>query len=281
MIVFVNGKFVPEEQALVSVFDRSFLYGDGLFETMLVANGKPFRFDQHLRRLQNGAEFLSIRLPFAPAALHEFAAQLIERNQLRDGILRLTLSRGVGLRGYSPHGAERPFLTMTLHPGPPHDPPRPLRWRLATSSFRLPSGNPLARFKTNSKLLQISARAEAEAKGADEALLLNTDGHVIEAAGSNLFWIANGTVYTPPLDSGVLPGVTRSVLFEVCVQLGFSTRETNISLEKLRRQDGIFLSLTTLGVIEVTTLDGGVLARSGLLPAIRDAYWALVWRETA
>src|SRR5438309_3237606 len=108
MIVLLNGQFVPEEQAVVSVFDRGFLYGDGLFETLRIFDGKPFRWEQHIQRLQRGAEFLNIYLPFRPEALLGFVQELIIKDQLPDSLLRITLSRGVGLRGYSPKGAERP-----------------------------------------------------------------------------------------------------------------------------------------------------------------------------
>src|SRR6266478_2772949 len=104
MIVFLNGKFVLEDQAVVSVFDRSFLYGDGLFETMRVCRGRPFRWQQHLDRFARGAEFLRIRLPFSTDALHEFTRELVRQNDMPEALLRLTLSRGVGLRGYSPKG---------------------------------------------------------------------------------------------------------------------------------------------------------------------------------
>src|SRR6266478_1503384 len=204
MLVFLDGQFVPEQEAVVSVFDRAFLYGDGLFETIRVFNGKPFRWQQHLERLLQGAEFLKIQPPFAPDSLTGFAAQLVIRNQMPDSLLRLTLSRGVGLRGYSPKGADRPLLAMSLHPAPSIDPQTPPRWRLTTSTLRLPAGEPLAQFKTCNKLSQVLARAEADAAGADEALLLNTDGHVVEGASSNLFWIEDQTVCTPPLASGIL-----------------------------------------------------------------------------
>src|SRR5262249_6212778 len=139
MIVFLNGKFVPEEQALVSVFDRSFLYGDGLFETCLVCNGKPFRWNQHLERLQRGADFLRIRVPFTAAELGTFAEQLLQENRTKDALLRLTLSRGVGVRGYSPRGADSPFLVVSLHPFAGLCSVQMPAWRLGTSSFRLPA----------------------------------------------------------------------------------------------------------------------------------------------
>src|SRR5437762_1656915 len=106
MIVFLNGQFVPEDQAVVSVFDRSFLYGDGLFEAVRMSRGKLFRWAQHFERLARGAEFLRLEVPFTPQQLEDFAARLIAQNELQDGLLRLALSRGVGVRGYSPKGAE-------------------------------------------------------------------------------------------------------------------------------------------------------------------------------
>jgi branched-subunit amino acid aminotransferase/4-amino-4-deoxychorismate lyase len=302
MLVFLNGRIVPEEQAVVSVFDRSFLYGDGLFETLRVFNCKPFRWAQHWERLWHGAEFLNITLPFPSDALRAFAAELVSRNQMPDSLLRLTLSRGIGIRGYSPAGAVNPTLVMSLHPAPgapasgpafgggesahagpeadvPHPRLRP-QWKLVTSSFRIPANEPLAQFKTCNKLPQILARAEADAAGADEALLLNTDGFVVEAASSNLFWIESDTVCTPPLASGILAGVTRAVVMEICQSLGGPAREAGVTTDDLKRRDGVFLSLSSWGVVEVQSLDGRVLRPSALVEKIQRAYLDLLRAET-
>ena len=280
MFVFLNGELVPEEQAVVSVFDRSFLYGDGLFETLLVLNGKPFRWRQHLERLQRGGDFLKIPVPFRPDELLRFLDQLIMANRLPHALLRLTLSRGTGRRGYSPQGADRPLLVMTLHPAPPVEQHPPAHWRLVTASCRLPAHEPLAQFKTCNKLPQILARSEADAAGAQEALLLNTNGSVVEAASGNLFWIEDGEIVTPPLASGVLPGVTRAVVIEICEILGFSIREDNAKVEQLYQCEGIFLSLSSAGIVESVSLDGRPLRQSHLTGKIRDAYNALVRSET-
>lgn len=279
MIVLLNGQFVPEEEAVVSVFDRSFLYGDGLFETIRVCHGKPFRWAQHLERLQQGAEFLKVHLPFPPDTLRDFAAQLIGRNQMPESLLRITLSRGVGLRGYSLKGAGRPAIVMSLHPAPNVDPKNPPQWRLITSSVRLPANEPLAQFKTCNKLPQIRARAEAEADGDDEALLLNTNGEVVEGAGSNLFWIENETVCTPPLVCGILPGVTRAVVLEICRKLKISTYETTIVPEQLQQVQGVFVSLSSWGIVEAVTLDNHGLSQSLQVGTIRSAYYQLVDAE--
>jgi len=280
MIVFLNGRFVPEEQAVVSVFDRSFLYGDGLFETMRIFKGKPFRWQQHMERLQDGAEFLKIVPPFSSDALRAFAQDLILANQMPESLLRLTLSRGIGRRGYSPKGADRPSLIMSLHPAPDISASDPPCWRLKTASVRLPAGEPLAQFKTCNKLAQVLARAEADAAAAQEALLMNTVGFVVEGASSNLFWIEGGHVFTPPLASGILAGVTRCVVSELCAKLGLTSKETNVKPDELRPMDGVFLSLSSYGIAAAVSLDGQTLRQSPLIEKLSIAYWEKVREET-
>lgn len=281
MLVFLNGQFVPEDQATVSVFDRSFLYGDGLFETMRVTNGKPFRWWQHLERLRKGGDVLGIKIPISCKSLEKFATELVAKNQMPEAILRLTVSRGVGRRGYSPKGANNPVVVMTLHPLSAVPASGPADWNLHTASIRLPAGDSLAHFKTANKLPQILARAEAEAAGADEALLCNTDGFVVEGATSNLFWVDGDTICTPPLVSGVLAGVTRAVVLELCQQLNLLQAERQITPEQLRRTNGVFLTLSSLGVISARQLDGAALAQSALVEKLRAAYDELLARESA
>jgi branched-chain amino acid aminotransferase len=280
MIVFLNGQFVPEEEAVVSVFDRGFLYGDGLFETMRIFRGRPFRWAAHMERLERGAEFLRIAPPIHAEALRAAADELVARNQMQEALLRLTLSRGVGPRGYSPAGAVHPTLAMSLHPAPLTDRRNPPRWRLVTASFRLPANEPIAQFKTCNKLPQILARAQADVAGADEALLLNTDGFVVEASSSNLFWIDDEGVATAPLPSGVLAGVTRGVVWEICGGLGLAVREACVTPEQLRLPRGVFLSLSSVGVAEAVSLDGHDLSLSPNVDRIRDGYDTLTSAES-
>src|SRR5207245_4284078 len=183
-----------------------------------------------------------------------FAAELVTRNQMPRSLLRLTLSRGTGPRGYSPKGAEQPTLAMSLHPSTAADPENLPQWRLLISSFRLPANEPLAQFKTCNKLPQIIARAQADAAGADEALLLNTDGCVVEGASSNLFWVDGGAVCSPPLASGILRGVTRSVGLDLCRSLGITTGEPTIGPEGRRNTDAAFLSLSSIGMSAAQTI---------------------------
>jgi branched-subunit amino acid aminotransferase/4-amino-4-deoxychorismate lyase len=259
--------------------DRGFLLGDGLFETVRVAGGKPFRFAQHLERLSRGADFLKIKLPFEPKEIQKFVAQLIEKNILPEAVLRLTLTRGVGTRGYSVKNCGTPTLAMTLHPLPPQNPKEPLQWSLITSSYRIPAGDAQASFKTTSKILNVLARAEAQDQGADEALLLNTNGEVAETAGGNLFWIYHDSVCTVPTGRGVLPGITRAVVLEICQSLGLASSKRVIKPEQLRNAEGIFVTQSALGIIPVAAFDGQPVAPSPLVDQLAGAYDELLRRE--
>jgi branched-subunit amino acid aminotransferase/4-amino-4-deoxychorismate lyase len=274
--VFLNGQFVPDAQAVVSVNDRGFLLGDGLFETMRVAKGRPFRFAQHLERMARGADFLKIKIPFAPQELEIFAGQLIERNQMPDAVLRLTLTRGSGGRGYTPGSDGRPTIAMTMHPLPP--PANPAGWKLITSSFRIPTCDPLASFKTTSKILHVMARAEAVEKGADEALILNTDGDVAETAGGNLFWISDGKIRTVPAGHGILPGITRTVVLEICRTLGLPVSERVVKPEALPATAGIFITQSVFGIVPVAIFDGRPVALSPFVEQIAGAYHEVLAR---
>jgi aminodeoxychorismate lyase len=271
--VFLNGRFVPEEQALVSVFDRGFLYGDGLFETLRVMNGVPLRWEAHWRRFAMGLLRLDLTVRWLPEYLRANAADLSHHNHLPDALLRLTLSRGIGERGYSPRGADSPTFVMSLHPAPalPAEAPHT---KLHTPSLRLPAGDWLSACKSANKLLHVLARAEAEAAGADEALLLNPRDELAEAASANLFWIEGDTLHTPPLSSGALPGVTRADVLAWCQSQGIPARETTADRARLLRAHGGFLTSSACGVVEVSALDGQAIPVSPLTHRIRTALLA-------
>jgi aminodeoxychorismate lyase len=270
MLVFLNGHFLPEAQAVVPVNDRGFLLGDGLFETIRVVNGRSFRMAQHLERMARGAEFLKIKSPFAPKELEKIAAQLIEQNKMPDAILRVTLTRGPGERGYSPKNAGTPTIVMTSHAAPSLE--NPVEWNLVTSSFHIPAADPLSSFKTTSKILHVMARAEAAEKGADEALLINTNGEVAETASGNLFWVYEDKICTVPTGRGVLPGITRAVVLEICQSLGLQVNKRVIKAEALRNSAGIFVTQSALGIVPVVAFNGEPVAPSPLVDQIAQAY---------
>ncbi len=268
MLVFLNGKIIPEEQATVSVFDRSFCLGDGLFEALPVSGGKFFLLGKHIERLQAGANFLKIKFPFSPQEILEFAKRLLLENQMDDGMLRIQLSRGIGTRGYSAKGAYSPTFVMTLHPSKKNS----LAAKLIVSSIRIPANDPLSKFKTCSKLSHIVARTEADDQGADEALLLNTDGDIAEATSSNFFWIENKTVCTPPVESGALPGVTRALILGLCRELAIPAMEKNVPPLLLSGAEGVFLTASGSGVREVSRINEIEFPRSAVTQTLGDVY---------
>jgi len=270
MVVFLNGQFVSEAEAVVPVNDRGFMYGDGLFETMRVVNGRPFRMAQHLERMTRGADFLKIKSPFKPKELEKFAAQLIEKNQMTDAILRVTLTRGPGVRGYTPGAEAKPTMVMTLHAVPALE--KMLEWSLITSSLRIAASDALASFKTTSKILYVMARAEAAEKGADEALLINSNGEVAETASGNLFWVYQDNICTTPTGRGVLPGITRAIVLEICQSLGLQTNKRVIKPEALRNSGGIFVTQSAFGIVPISTFDGEPVTPSPLVDQISGAY---------
>ncbi len=279
MLVFLNGRFVPEPQAVVPVNDRGFLYGDGLFETLRVCGGRPFRLAQHLERMMRGADFLKIKCPFTAKEFQEFAGRLVEQNQMPEAILRVVLTRGPGERGYTPRADGQPTVVMTLHPAPPLD--EPVSWNLVASSYRIPAADPLASFKTLNKLTHIMARNEAVEQGADEALLVNTNGEVAEATSGNLFWVYQDNLCTVPTGRGVLPGITRAVVLEICQAMGLPTNKRVIKPEALRKSEGIFITQSALGIVPVAAFNGEPVAPSPLVDQIVRAYSELLARFSA
>jgi branched-subunit amino acid aminotransferase/4-amino-4-deoxychorismate lyase len=148
----------------------------------------------------------------------------------------------------------------------------PAGWSLITSSFRIPAANPLASFKTISKIMHVMARAEAAEQGADEALLLNTNGEVAETASGNLFWIQDNIICTVPTERGILPGVTRAVVLEICQALGLQSGERAIKPAALKNSGGIFVTQSVFGIVPVMTLDGAPVTPSPLVDQIAHAY---------
>jgi branched-chain amino acid aminotransferase len=277
MIVFLNGRFVPEKQAVVSVFDRGFLYGDALFEGLLVTRGHPFRWPEHMRRLQRGVEFVQLTIPYSYDDLLEYALKLIQRNKMPECMLRLSITRGITARTYSPKGATRPAVVMTLHPTPVID--KLPRWPVVTASFRLPANDPLTTFKTTNKIRQVLARAEADAAGGQEAILLNTEGRLAEGTTSNLFWVKDGVVCTPVLPDGALPGVTRAAVLELCVKMNIKCKEKKAGPGELRQADGAFLTMTSMGIVEMASLDGRKCKQSPLVGRLWAEYRKLLQRS--
>jgi aminodeoxychorismate lyase len=279
-VMYHCGRFLPAHEASVSVFDRGLHYGDGLFESLRICDGQPHHWNLHYERLARGADFLRIPLHRSSAELREAAVRLAQLNKTPESMLRVTLTRGVGPRGYSAADVVGPTLLMTLHHAPAIDAHSLPLWRLITSRVLVGVDDPLTRFKTCNRLPYILARHEADAANAHDALILNTRGEVVETSAANVFWLLCGALGTPPADSGALPGVTRAIVLQLAHDLGLPTPEVAISPSALLHADAVFLTASSFGLVEVASVDGHPLNRSPLIRSLHEAYWALAGRNT-
>lgn len=281
MFVLLQGKLLPAEEARVSIFDRGLLYGDGLFETIRVCRGRPFQWTAHMERLLAGLKALRFRsLPSSPELLLR-ALDLLRANNLNDAILRVQVTRGCGPRGYSIEKVGEPTWILTTHPAPPLESSPVGPWKLHTASMRLPARDGLAQFKTSSKLVHVMARAEAELAGCNEALLLNTEGHVAEAGAANVFWKQEGHYCTPALSAGGLAGVTRAVVMTMLRHLGWEIREVDETPEPVVRSRGVFLTFSGQGLVEVDAVDGAPIPPDPNISTLRARYRDLVLQEVS
>lgn len=276
MIVYLNGEFVPEERAVVSVFDRSFRYGDGVFEAVLIRNGNLFRWREHFERLGRSAGFLKIPFLLNETHLGSVTRELAQQNGHSEGMARVTLSRGVGPRGYAPSGMEKPNLVVTTESAPPM---RTVPWKLITSSARIAAGDSISQNKAQSRLANVLAAMEARESGADEALLVNTDGHVTECTASNVFWFRGETLHTTPVNAGALPGITRAVVIDICRERKTLFAEQNITPDELRKVDAVFVTMSSRGIVEVGAVDGQQIGRLPRVAELAAAFEEILKRE--
>lgn len=276
----LNGKICDEADARVSVFDRSFCYGDGLFETFRIHNGRAFQLDAHLARLNCSADALGFKIPFTVDDIEDHIDALVSECDMPEAMARINLSRGVGQRGYSPRGINEPTYAFALHSAPDVNPGRPIAWRMKTSSYRWNQNDPLLRHKTASRLTNVLAKAEAEENAYDDAFFVNLDGNIVEATCANVFWLEGNQVLTPPLSAGALPGITREVILQIAKDLGYQTVETDLKLERMKMVDGAFMTLSSLGVIEISRVDQTIIPIHEVTRELHRAWWNSVLKET-
>lgn len=266
MIVYIDGALIAEDDACISVRDRGFTLGDGLFETMRAADGDVRRLDAHLARLRDGAGIIGLKLPWEDATIAAACSETLAANGLADGMLRLTVTRGAAPRGLLAPDDTPPTLVITAAPLPP--PPPPARAIIATSTRRN-EASPLARCKSLNYLDNIIARREADAGGADEALLLNGAGRLAEATIANLFVVLDSAVVTPAVSEGALPGVMRAAVIE-----RFDGREETLAPNVFGRASEAFLT-NSLGIRALIAVDGHPVGGGTPGPVTREVSAAL------
>jgi len=252
--VVVNGMATEEAQAPMD--DRGFTLGDGLFETIPIYHGRPFLLTEHLARLAQGAKLIGIEPDLAEKKVAFAIAELASANHVSRGVARLTLTRGLGPRGYSSHGAGPARWYLTVRP---YDPPDRKKaeggYKLAISPNPVDSSSVLRRIKSVSALERVLAIGHAQKTGADEALSITHEGLISSLQSANLFWVKDGTLYTPGLDCAILPGVTRKAVLALAAKEGIKAVEGKFTLEHMRQAEEMFATNSLIEIMPISQLD--------------------------
>jgi branched-chain amino acid aminotransferase len=260
--IYIDGQLLPASQAKVSVFDHGLLYGDGIFEGIRFYNGRVFRLEQHIRRLYDCARAILLKIPLTPEEMIAATCATVKANGLRDGYIRLVVTRGVGPMGLSPFKCPTPSViiiadAISLYSEESYR----TGLTMATVATRRPSHDILSpQVKSLNYLNNIMAKVEAIQAGAEEGLMLNDVGLVAECTGDNIFIIRDGAISTPPLTAGALDGITRGTVFDIAQELGIPIRERDFSRHDVFIADECFLTGTAAEVIAAVKLDGREIA---------------------
>lgn len=279
-MIYLNGQFLPDSQAKIAYNDRGFLLSDGLFETIRVYQGKPFALKEHWARLKKAADTLELPIELSYEKTEKIIAELLKINSIGGGEanLRLTITRGTGPRGLNyPDDikptvmiAAFPYVAHTMHPA-----------KVSISTIRRNEYSPLATIKSLSYLDNVLARREVVKHHFDEAILLNTKGHVAEASAANIFLVTkNNTLVTPRLDDGALPGITRQMVLKLAAKNHIRTEERSIHPDELFTANEIFLTNSIIEIQAVGQIQDRTLCcdkkAAPITHQLQAAYQALV-----
>jgi branched-chain amino acid aminotransferase len=257
MIIYLDGAYLPKEEAKVSVFDHGLLYGDGVFEGIRAYNGRVFRLDEHLDRLYDSAKTIDLAVPITKAEMADAIREVLRRNGLRDAYIRPIVTRGIGDLGLDPRKCPTPtVIIIAVEWGAMYGDLYEKGLTGVTVSIRR---NPAEALPPNVKSLNylnnILAKIEANCKGGDEAIFFDTNGYLSEGSGDNIFVVKNGEIVTPPTLNN-LRGVTRLVALECAADLGITVVERNMGYFDLYTADEVFVTGTAAEVGPIVTIDG-------------------------
>ena len=270
MYVFLNGKLVEESKAQISIWERGFLFGDGIFETLRSYNGKLFLLTEHLERLFNSAKALNLKLDFSPEEIEQACNQLLEANQLKDARIRITLSRGRYDGRLELEESSSTFLITAQALSPPDKEPK--SFKLVRVNFTLSPDYPLARHKTLSYLPYLYAYQQARSQNADEGLLFSSNGFILEASRSNLFFIKEQKLKTPSLELPILPGITRAKVIEIAQSLGLEVEEGFYQEEELLSGKAVFLTNSVFPLVLVEQYQGKIFSHQESFALVKRIY---------
>ncbi len=258
--IYLNGKFVPEEQATVSVFDHGFLYGDGVFEGIRAYGGRVFRLEDHVRRLFDSAQAILLSIPMSQEEMCSAILETLRRNNLRDAYIRPIVSRGYGDLGLDPNKCKKAtVIIIAIEWGAMYGNLYEVGLTAISVAVRRNSPDSLPpNIKSLNYLNNILAKIEANIKGGNEAIILDSRGLVSEGSGDNIFVIKNGKVYTPYTINN-LKGITREAVIDAAATRGYNILERDMGLFDLYTADEVFVTGTAAEVAPVTKVDGRVI----------------------
>ncbi|MGR3218559.1 MAG: aminotransferase class IV [Candidatus Anammoxibacter sp.] len=285
--IFLNNKIVREEEALVSIKDRGFLYGDGIFETFRSYDGNLFNIDKHFNRMKRSASCLKIPFDYSLENIRSWVKKLLNKNNISNAYIRITLSRGIGNAelGFRIADYRHPRPTIPIQQSAIESSTlviqvKPLKLHpdelynkgmsIIVSKSKISVSCPISQHKTSNFLTNIIVRDEADVMGAHEVILLNTDDNVAECSASNLFIVEEGTVITPSLNVNILPGITRETVLEICKNNSICVREEKFGMDRLMHADECFLTNSIMEIMPVSKINGVRIGKS--VPDIQTEY---------
>ncbi|MBE7495853.1 MAG: branched-chain-amino-acid transaminase [Verrucomicrobiaceae bacterium] len=257
LLIWLDGKLVPESEAKISVFDHGLLYGDGVFEGIRIYNGRVFRLTEHLHRLYDCARAICLTIPLSFEEMERATVETVAANKLRDGYIRLVVTRGVGSLGLNPYQCPKASVfviasTITLYPQERYE----NGLHLITCGTRRPNSAALSpQVKSLNYLSNIMAKIECIQAGCEEGIMLNDQGYVAECTGDNVFIVKNGRVITPPISAGALDGITRRAVIELLGEMSVPCAEQNMTRFDIYTADECFLTGTAAEVIAAVQYD--------------------------
>lgn len=279
-VVNMNGEVLPKEKAMVNVYDHGLLYGDGVFEGIRFYNGKVFRHHEHIDRLYESARHILLEIPWSPDKMIAEVEKTVKASGMTDGYIRLVITRGVGSLGLDPARCSNPQViiivdTIALYPEKYYEEGLDI---ITSSVIRAHPNTISPRVKSLNYLNNILARIEASRAGCQEALMLNHVGEVAECSADNVFLIKNGILRTPPINAGILEGITRNAVIELARAAGIEVQEIPLTRHDVYSADEMFLTGTGAEVIAVVKVDGrpiGTGKPGPITKTLRDRFMVL------
>lgn len=261
LLIYLNGEFVPKEEAKISVYDHGFLYGDGVFEGIRAYSGNVFRLKEHVNRLYDSAKSIMLSIPHTKEEMEEIILETLRKNRFDTAYIRVIVSRGVGDLGLDPKKCSRAQVIviaeeLALFSKDLYE----KGLEVISVSVRRNRPDTLSpNVKSLNYLNNILAKIEAHQAGVSEALLLNTEGYIAEGTGENVFMVKDGRILTPPVYLGALKGITRGAIIEVAKRLGYPMEEQPFTLHDVYSADELFFTGTAAEVVPVVKVDGRVI----------------------